>query len=278
MAIVTEAELREQIRRPSRGLRVVVPAGSTFSPSAEDFVRSWQLQVEYVRAPSPSPRQRGSREQSDRPAWDRPGDFPVRLEGEVPVCVTCGARVTAKPDHLTQLDPVHFAPKTSPRIRLRGKLDTVHAMALLAGSRARAQGLGDLAAHLESVAAYSREILSAEYAARPAARLEIAGLDEDQLRAVTHDPVRALGLEHLVPDTSDDEILLWLNWLRCEVREAELAALEAFPSDPETGPARASIAHGLNRLASAVYYLELLHESARGARRDEGAAAAGAQA
>lgn len=276
MAIVTEAELREQIRRPSRGLRVVVPVGSTFSPSAEDFVRSWQLQVEYVQAPLPGPTHRRSRERTDRPAWDRPGAFPVRLEGELPVCVTCGAKVSAKPDHLTQLDPAHFAPKTSPRIRLRGKLDTVHAMALLAGSRARAQGLGDLAGHLESVAAYSREILSAEYAARPAARLEIAGLDEDELRSVTHDPARSLGIEHLVPSSSDPEILLLLNWLRCEVREAELAALEAFPPDPDAGAARASIAHGLNRLASAVYYLELLHESARGVRRGEGAAAAGA--
>jgi ethanolamine utilization cobalamin adenosyltransferase len=275
MVIVTEAELREQIRRPARGLRVVVPAGSTFSPSAEDFVRTWQLQVEYGQAPLPGPPTRGSRERTGRPAWDRPGAFPVRFEGEPPVCVTCGAKVTAKPDHLTQLDTAHFAAKTSPRIRLRGKLDTLHAMALLAGSRARAQGLADLAGQLESVAAYSREILSAEYAARPAARLEIAGLDEDELRSVTHDPVGSLGVEHLVPESSDSEILLWLNWLRCEVREAELAALEAFPPDPETGPARASIAHGLNRLASAVYYLELLHESARGARRGEGAAAAG---
>jgi ethanolamine utilization cobalamin adenosyltransferase len=276
MPIVTEAALREQIRRPSRGLRVVVPAGSTFSPSAEDFVRTWGLQVEYVQAPVPSPAHGGPRGGAGRPVWDRPGEFPVRLEGELPTCVTCGAKVRAKPDHLTQLDQAHFAPKTSPRIRLRGKLDTVHAMALLAGSRARAQGLADLAGHLESVAAYSREILSAEYAARPAARLEIAGLDEDELRSVTHDPVGSLGIEHLVPDSSDSEILLWLNWLRCEVREAELAALEAFPPDPDALPARASIAHGLNRLASAVYYLALLHESGAGARRGEGATAAGA--
>lgn len=275
MAIVTEAELREQVRRPARGLRVAVPAGATFSPAAADFVKTWQLQVDYVEAPDQARTGRqwtGGREVVSRPAWDRPGAFPVHLEGEPPTCAACGAAVTHKPDHLTQLDPTHFGPKSSPRIRLRGKFDTIHAMALLAGSRARAEGLAELAGHLGSVAAYARELLTAEYKGRAAAPLEIAGLGEDELRSVTHDPQRSVEIAHLVPGADDEELLHWLNWLRCEVREAEVAALDAFPPDPDLTPARASLAHGLNRLSSAIYYLELLLRAGRIGRAAAGPA------
>lgn len=276
MAIVTEAELREQIRRPARGLRVAVPAGATFSPAAADFVRTWQLQVDYVAGPvRPAWQRPAGREAATRPAWDRPGSFPVHLEGEPPVCVACGARVAEKPDHMTQLDATHFGPKSSPRIRLRGKFDTINGLALLAGSRARAQGQTDLAGDLGSVAAYARELLAAEYADRPAAPLEIAGLGEAALRSVSHDPDNSMGIGHLVPGVDDDELLHWLNLLRCEVREAELAALDAFPPDPHLTPARASLAHGLNRLSSAIYYLELLLKAGRAGRAAAGPDAPG---
>jgi ethanolamine utilization cobalamin adenosyltransferase len=247
--LVTEAELREQLRQPSLGARVAVPPGAKLSPAAADFVKQWQLKV--VEA-APDVAAGGA------PRWDRPGEFPVRLEGEVPTCERCGMAVTSKPSHLTQVDATHFGAKNTPRMRLRGKLDSIHALALLAGARAAEDGDGELACELASVAAYCREVMSAEYLGRPVAPLVLAGRDETALHRATHDPRAVFGIDHLVPAIGDPEALLWLNHLRCAVREAELAALDAFPPEAEITAARASLAHALNRLSSGVYLLALL--------------------
>jgi ethanolamine utilization cobalamin adenosyltransferase len=245
--VVTEADLREQVRRPVQGARVAIPAGAVLSPSARDFAAAWQLEL--------VPQAAGAAKATA--TWDHPGDFPVRLDGEVPACAVCGSAVSVKPGHLTQVDAGHFGPKNSPRMRLRGCLDEIHALALLAANRALADGHEVLAGHLESVAAYCRELLSAEYQGRAAGALVVDGLDEAAVHAATHDPQGILGVPHVVPAAADPEVLHWLNLLRCRVRAAELAALDAFPADLELPPARRTITHGLNRLSSAVYYLEL---------------------
>lgn len=194
-----------------------------------------------------------STEGGRHPSWDTPSRFPVVLEGDVPRCVTCHGEVRRKPDHLTQLSAHYFAPKTHGRIRLRGRVDSLQALALLVASRARAAGDEELVARLSTVAAYCRELMSAEYHERPAAAPVLDGLDEEEIHAATHDPDTRFGLPHLTPGVADPELLHWLNVLRCQVREVEVLALEVLPGD---GWER-SVVHGLNRLSSVVYYLEL---------------------
>jgi len=55
----------------------------------------------------------------------------------------------------------------------------------------------------------------------------------------THDPHGVLGVDHLVPEVTDPELVLRLNALRCAVREVELVAAEVFAS-PHHPTARAS--------------------------------------
>jgi ethanolamine utilization cobalamin adenosyltransferase len=246
--IVTEAALREQLRRPTMRARVTVPAGATLSPAAQDFVAQWHLELAEEVAAG-----RGTTTADGH--WNRPSSFPVALDGDLLRCVSCGEQVNEKPDQMTQLDACHLAPKTAPRIRLRGRLDSLQALTLLAATRARAAGLPPLTAALEEAAAYCRELLSAEYNERPAAPLELDGRDETALRGATHAPERELGIAHLTPGADDPELLHWLNVLRCDVREVEIVALDAFPSPHHAYGA--SIVHALNRLSSAVYYLEL---------------------
>jgi ethanolamine utilization cobalamin adenosyltransferase len=166
-----------------------------------------------------------------------------------------------KPDHLTQHDAGHFGPKTAPRVRLRGRLDSLHALALLAAAEARRCNLPALAAHLDTLAAYCRELQSAEYHGRAAAPIAVAGYAEAELHDISHHPDRHFGRPHLVPGPHDHAILHWLNLLRAHAREVELEALEAYPpAAAEPGP---SLARGLNRLSSAVYVLELLFQAGR---------------
>lgn len=264
--IVTEAALREQLRRPTVGAVVDVPPGATLTPAARDLVAHWRLELREVAAATPtapvrSPTAPAAGERSagqGRPDWDAPSVFPVVFEGDVPGCVTCGAPVTDKPGHLTQLDPRFFAVKTDARIRLRGRLDTLQAWCLLAGSRALALGRADLAGHLDTLAAYCRELVSAEYHLRAPAPLALAGFDADTLHRASHQPREAVGIDHATPGLEHPELLHWCNLLRCEVREVEIAALEAFPPEHHPGTQGGAVAQAVNRLSSGVYYLVLL--------------------
>jgi ethanolamine utilization cobalamin adenosyltransferase len=254
--VITEAELRE-MWRDGRHPLPVFPPGTRFSPAAQDFLKAHGLEVRFADPAPP--------DLSGAPAWDNPGAFPVVLTGPAPVCVTCGQPLPHKPDHLTQLDAAHFGPKTDPRVRLRGRIDSLHALALLAAAEARRYQLPALAGHLGTLAAYCRELQSAEYHGRAAAPLAVAGYSEADLHDLSHHPDRHLGLAHLVPGVQDHAILHWLNLLRAYAREVEIEALEIYAPQPAAPAAEpgASLVRGLNRLSSAVYVLELLFKTGR---------------
>lgn len=279
MTVITEAELRE-LWQGGRGTIPPFPPGTRLTPSARDFVNQWGITVTFIEvtaddrpptAASSSP-STGTQAQETRgdtpprlfasslpPAWDKPGEFPVNLSGPLPTCTVCGQPVTptAKPAHIAQLDAAHFAPKTAPRFVLRGKMDTLHAQFLLATAQARRFSLPELAAYLTTLAAYCREITSAEYHEREVAPLQLAGLSEAEIREASHWPDRVLGIPHVIPGPDDHEIVLQLNLLRCQVRETELVAAAAF-TGPEGQLSRSDLMVALNRLSSAVYYLILL--------------------
>ncbi|GAA3855126.1 hypothetical protein [Tessaracoccus defluvii] len=249
--VVTEADLREQLRRPTVGAQVVVPAGSTLTPSARDFIKQWAL-VEVT-----APASEATPTTTERPdgTWDRASQFPVDLTGEQPRCVCCGAQPDSKASSLTQLNAHHYAPKTHPRIKLRGKVDSLHSLTLMVQGLASRRGEAGLAAALGSLAAYCRELTSAEYNERPADPFELPGWSSDELHRATHDPSGVLGIEHLTIDGADDELQHWLNIGRSTTRELEICALETFDSPHH--PYGASICHGLNRLSSVWYFLQL---------------------
>ena len=270
--VVTESELREWWRN-GKGDLPAFPAGTRFTPSAQDFLKDHHLEIRFENDQLQSPNSKlktsnfrspasglppFGRPTSDlqHPIWDKPGTFPVVLTGPAPVCAACGQPLPHKPEHMTQLDAGHFAPKTEPRIKLRGKLDSLHAFAMLAAAEARRYQLPKLAEGLDTVAAYCREIQSAEYHARPVQPFALAGKSEEEIHEISHWPDRHLGIAHIVPGADDHAILHWLNSLRTMTRETEIAALETFPP-----PLRTDLPRALNRLSSGVYYLELLLKS-----------------
>jgi len=259
MPIVTETYLRNQIRQPQEGMAITLPKDSRFSPSAMDFIKQWKIEVGYSETESAAVEPTGGPgEAGVNPAWDKPGAFPVVLSGDLPRCSTCGMPVNPKPEHMTQLDATHFSPKNTPRIRFRGRMDTLHALFLLVLARATAEQLPQLAQSLNTLAAYCREITSAEYNQRQVAPLVLNGLNEDELRQATHQPEKAIGIAHIVPGPDDPEMLHWLNLVRCQVREAELTGLDAFAPLGSEAAEQPDLVRAVNRLSNAVYYLELL--------------------
>lgn len=229
-----------------------IPAGARLSPAAADFVAQWDLLVD--EAPGPVREPSDVRSEGARAPWDVPSRFPV-APSDAPLCTACGSAVRDKAAGQTQLNATHYSAKTHPRIVLRGRVDSLHAFVLLAQHQALSTGKSEAAASLGSLAAYCRELTSAEYNERPVADAVIDGLDFEAIHRVTHDPRAELGIDHLTIDGSASMLHHLLNVLRTQSREVEIIALEAFPSPHH--PYGASICHALNRFSSIAYYLQL---------------------
>lgn len=260
MNVVTESELRE-LWQNGRGKVPVFAHGTRFSAAAHDFIKANHLEIQLAQTAQETTLDTAS---GPSESWNKPGVFPVNLSGPIPSCSECGQPLQAKPHHMTQLDAEHFAPKTSPQLIFRGKVDSLHALMMLAASLARKFDLPELSVELDTLAAYCREILSAEYNHRQVAKLSFLGKSEEEIHEISHWPEKYLGIQHLVPGPTDHEILHWLNLLRTQCREAEISALLAFPPGTDSSDyvrARATIHRALNRLSSAVYVLELYFSS-----------------
>ena len=256
MNFITESELREMWQN-GRGTLPSFPRETRFSASAQDFLKTLYIEVQY------RPLQNDTVPVQEKSlSWDKPGTFPVVLTGDLPVCSECGQHLHSKPEHMTQIDAQHFAPKTHPRLIFRGRVDSLHALVMLTASTARRFELPELARHLDTLAAYCREIMSAEYNQRQVAPLVLMGKSEEELHDISHWPDKYLGIPHIVPGPQDHEILHWLNLLRTQCREVEVIALQAFPPYDQTpGSINESLSRALNRLSSAVYVLELFFQT-----------------
>ena len=47
MSVVTEAELRDKIRVPRLGIVLAFPPDTRFSPSAQDFIKQWRIEIRF---------------------------------------------------------------------------------------------------------------------------------------------------------------------------------------------------------------------------------------
>ncbi|MEI7849205.1 MAG: hypothetical protein WCK35_25635 [Chloroflexota bacterium] len=257
MTVITESELRELWKNGS-GELPFFPEDTRFSAAANDFIKSQQIIIKYTQD------QGSNRLLVTVSEWNKPGTFPVNISGPMPACLECGQPLHSKPEHMTQLDSEHFAPKTNPRIIFRGRVDSLHAYLMLTASISRRFDLLDLGLQLDTLAAYCREIMSAEYNNRPASELSMMNLSAEALHEISHWPDQYLGIQHLAPGSKDHEIIHWLNVLRTQCREVEVVAFQTFPQEKtEYSAVGASIFRALNRLSSAVYVLELFFTSGK---------------
>ena len=155
-----------------------------------------------------------------------------------------GGFLEEKSEHMTHLDGDTLVPKSHPRIRFRGAVDTLEAELLQCGN-----GVGEI---LE----LARKLIRCDVLGEPVGEVVLYGLTEAQQREHSHFPQKYYGIPHFMPDFSDSAQLLQLNRARCAARSAELAAAEAF-ADREGRPTRPDILMACNRISSMLYLLML---------------------
>lgn len=167
-----------------------------------------------------------------------------------------GGYAEEKPEHMTHLNGEVLVPKTHPRIRFRGKMDTLEAELILCQlvPGAPEGALGE-------ILDLSRKILRCDVLEEPLRQDTLCGLTQDEQRGRSHMPQDYYGQPHFMPQASDGSVIAGLNRTRCFAREAELAAVEAF-SDREGNLLREDIPKALNRMSSMLYLL-MIQEKAK---------------
>jgi ethanolamine utilization protein EutL len=183
-----------------------------------------------------------------------------------------GERFAEKPDHLTHhVDDASLVPKTHPRIVARGKLDLLQSALLDAQVAADVDGARALVGELGEILELTRTLVGAEVTGREVPPPRLFGMGSDELRDATHHTHELYGVPFMYPDVRQGPVIAKLSLARSIAREAELAVLIAFPParGPVTAPpARADLAHALNRSSSALYlcacrYVAGLYEGSR---------------
>lgn len=167
-----------------------------------------------------------------------------------------GGYAEEKSEHMTHLNGEVLVPKTHPRIRFRGKMDTLEAELILCQlvPGAPEGALGE-------ILDLSRKILRCDVLEEPLRQDTLCGLTQDEQRGRSHMPQDYYGQPHFMPQASDGSVIAGLNRARCFAREAELAAVEAF-SNREGNLLREDIPKALNRMSSMLYLL-MIQEKAK---------------
>ena len=161
-----------------------------------------------------------------------------------------GALLTEKPEHMTHLNGNVLVLKTHPRIRFRGKMDTLEGELLWCAL----QSDGQLRKDLEEILNLARLLIRCDVLEEPVPDRKLDGMDQQELRSRSHLPQKYYGQPHFMPEGKDSLLLLQINLARTAARQAELAATHAF-CDRDGNPTRPDILQALNRLSSYLYIL-----------------------
>ena len=151
-----------------------------------------------------------------------------------------------KPEDMTQLYGNELVLKNHPSILFRGKVDSLQSKILEIQVMADRHKSEKLIQELQEVLQYVRNLLRAEVIKEETKEICLFGLLEDEIRQMSHNPKKHIGVAHILPDYKMGEILIGLNAIRSGVREVELSSI---PLD------RKDITKSLNRLSSAVYVM-----------------------
>ena len=156
-----------------------------------------------------------------------------------------------KPENMTHINSNKLVKKNHPRIKFRGKIDSLEAKIMEVEIIAEKNNLPNLICDLQEILDFVREILAAEVKETVFSINTLLGYTFEELRNVSHNPRENFGIDHPIPSYKMGEIAVAINTLRTLVRETELLSIEAFQGKHN------NIVEALNRLSSAIYILLL---------------------
>ena len=226
--LYTEDMVRMNIRN-REGKRVFyLGRGDNLTPGAKDYLRRERIEILSAETAKPTE---------------------YRLAN--------GAVLREKPEQMTHLKGNLLVPKTHPRIRFRGAMDSLEAELLLCQLSCE-----KWRAELGEILALARKLIRCEVLGEPVEEGKLCGLTMEEQRNRSHRPQDYYGQVHFMPEVTDGPVVLQLNRCRTGARAAELAAAAAF-ADEDGNCSRVDILRALNRMSSMLYILMIREKSGR---------------
>lgn len=252
MKVLTENDIRNELKKMGPVNKFVVSPGTILTPAARSYLN--ENKIEIIVADDIDKKESANAKAKDeverkKGAEDGAGGNLGRYE-----VLVSSIKTNEKPEAFTHLHGNKLVPKIHPRVKLRGKIDSLEAFIIRAQALAEKNKVKKLAEDLEEILKTVRQLMRAEVLSEPVGDLNILGFKEDEIRRISHNPKGSIGVEHFIPDYKMGELMAELNLIRTQIRETELAACEAF-FDPNEGLIREDIIKALNRLSSAVYIM-----------------------
>lgn len=257
---ITESWLAENAVLTAGG-EVRLPANSRLTPAARDALNHLKIRIRYAdevgRVFVDAPEHNGDGDehrQRVHPLTSSASHF----SHETAHCLLCQQAVTKKTEALTHLNATTFVAKNDPRIAFRGRVDTAIAQAVLLQVEWKSLEMpAVLQRMLADVRGALGNVLRSEALDEAMSPIVVGEFDEAQIHALSHNPLKHLGHDHIVPSIEHGLAVARLNLLRAVIREAEVAGAQAF-IDRDFSVRRNDVLQALNRLSSAVYVLMLL--------------------
>lgn len=239
MKIFTEFELREQYSKTPFST-FHLPPKCRLSPAAVQFLSDRKIQLVTGEEQRKQHTPHLARKQQ------APGDGGYLLPD--------GQLCQEKPEHMTHLWGRNLVDKCHPRIRLRGKLDSLQAQLIDAIIELEMLGQGQMARQLKEILKLSRAVLRAEVTGEELPEPSFAGLNSAAIRETSHYPEKHIGVKHFLPSPAHGRMMSRLNLLRTGVRETELEAAQVFAQEGG-GNKRTDLMQALNRMSSMMYIM-----------------------
>lgn len=240
LSVITESVLRRELKNSSL-TEYEVEKGAIITPSAKQYLADKNIKIIY--------KEEKCKEMSNHDIQRETPSFTpkyMHINGGV---------FEKKPEYMTQLYGNKLVAKDHKRIIFRGKLDSLQAKILEAQILSKDSKETKIVKELEEILSYVRKILAAEVLENEFNVLSLIDLNYDELRAYSHNPKKYLNTEHIVyPSMEMGHIVIALNALRAQSREAEISAYQAFKNE-DGEPARSDIVLALNRLSSCFYIM-----------------------
>lgn len=231
--IITENELRAQWHKDKKTV-IKVPLGSIVTPSAKDFLASKGVVIEV----------------DETMAEPKEATLPVHRKKQSAL----------KPEYATHLNGKEMVLKTDPRIAFRGQLDSMIAALVETQTWFVKQGDLGMADKLKEVSRFCRALMMAEVKDATFEFPKVFGMDEAQIREVSHYPNKYFGVPHSSMSAKEGQTVARLHLLRTKSREAELAAAKAFLTKDGVC-LRDDILLAMNRLSSMIYILVCIEKA-----------------
>ena len=252
MKAITETVLRCELKN-HRPEVYRVPDGHLLTPAAKEYLNQMKIDIAYE---SEKPSEEGTPEQKNekKESEGEKEQAVIRYKPKYEDYMT-GAGYMEKPEYMTQLAGNRLVDKNHGRIRFRGKLDTLQSLVVLIQASVCEKEKESLIKDLGDILKKLQEMMRCEVMEEPFNDEIIIGLDHDELRARSHNPMKYYNIQQMtLPNYGMGLTYALLNTLRANIREAEVIAVDAFMHD-EKRMERLDIIQALNRMSSALHIM-----------------------